>query len=132
MAAGWSVMSMFRKFVLFIWLASLAIWTWKLLDPKPIPPSLQPEETLAYLLAKSLHVSGYTWITFLGLWLWKNLTLRICFVGFMVWHGIATEIIQSYIPTRSGSPKDVGFDTFGITVACLLTYWREKTAYKLN
>ena len=106
-----------------VWLTSLVVWTFLLLDPNPIPPQLQPAPDLSYFLAKSLHVCGYSWCTLLGLWLWRGLTWRIVFAGFMVWHGIATEVIQSYIPTRHGSEKDVAFDTLGIMLACLVTWW---------
>ena len=115
--------TMIRRVHGTIWIISLIIWTFLLLDPNPIPPLLQPEPSLRYLLAKTLHVCGYGWCTLLGLWFWRSLTWRIVFSGVMVWHGIATEIIQSYIPTRTGSEKDVGFDTLGITLACLVTWW---------
>jgi VanZ family protein len=105
--------------------ASLILWTGALLDPNPVPPRLQPEEWLKYFLAKTLHVCGYGWCTFLGLMLFQSLTYRIVFAGFMVWHGIATEIIQSYVPTRTGTPHDVGFDCAGITLACLVVWWRQ-------
>ncbi|MFO0938212.1 MAG: VanZ family protein [Gemmataceae bacterium] len=118
-----------RIVVAIVWIASLSVWTWLLLDPSPVPPSLKPEPTMSYFLAKSLHVCGYGWCTLLGLWLLRKLPWRILFAGFMVWHGIATEIIQSYIPTRTGSEKDVGFDTLGISLACLVI-WLYHNYYK--
>lgn len=105
--------------------ASLVLWTAALLDPNPVPPRLQPEEWLKYFLAKTLHVCGYGCCTLLGLILFKSLTHRIVFAGFMVWHAIVTEIIQSYIPTRTGMPHDVGFNSLGITLACLVVWWRQ-------
>ena len=113
----------FRYAVMAVWLLSLVVWTYKLLDPHPIPKELEPPEKWQYILAKTLHVCGYCWCTFLGLWLWRSLTWRIFFASFMVWHGIGTEIGQSYIPTRTGSEKDVGFDTLGVSLACLATWW---------
>jgi VanZ family protein len=110
---------MIRRTLIVVWLLSLVVWTAKLLDPQPIPQGLEPPVDWAYVLAKTLHVAGYFWCTFGGLWLWKSMRWRLLFAGFMVWHGIGTEIGQSYIPTRSGSVKDVGFDAFGITLACL-------------
>lgn len=105
--------------------ASLVLWTAALLDPNPVPPRLQPGEWLKFFLAKSLHVCGYFWCSMLGLLLFKSLTHRIIFTAFMVWHAITTEIIQSYIPTRTGTPHDVGFDCLGITLACLVVWWRQ-------
>lgn len=115
----------FRMLHAVVLTASLVLWTALLLDPNPVPPQLQPEEWLKYFLAKSLHVCGYFWCTLLGILLFKSLTQRIVFVGFMVWHAIATEIIQSHIPTRTGTPQDVGFDYAGITLACLVVWWRQ-------
>ena len=106
-----------------VWLASLIVWTFLLLDPSPVPKSLEPEPWLGYILAKTLHVCGYGWCTLLGMWVWWGMIWRIAYAGFMVWHGIATEVIQSYIPTRHGSEKDVALDTLGITLACLVTWW---------
>jgi VanZ family protein len=114
----------FRILHAIVLAASLVLWTGALLDPNPVPPRLQPEEWLKYFLAKSLHVCGYGWCTILGLLLFPALTHRIIFVSVMVWHAIATEIIQSYIPTRTGTPHDVGFDCAGITLACLVVWWR--------
>lgn len=112
-----------RRLHAVVWAFSLAMWTIKLLDPKPVPSSLMPEPWFAFILAKTLHVVGYFVCTLLGLWLWRGLSWRIVYAGFMVWHGIGTEVGQSYIPTRSGSPKDVGFDALGISLACGVTWW---------
>lgn len=112
-----------RRLHAVVWAFSLAIWTILLLDPNPVPPALQPQPWLAFLLAKSLHVVGYFACTLLGLWLWRGQSWRIVYAWLMVWHGIGTEVGQSYIPTRSGSPKDIGFDALGITIACALTWW---------
>lgn len=109
-----------------VWAAGLMIWTALLLDPNPVPPALQPQPWLAYLLAKSLHVTGYFVCTLLGLGLWRAPTIRVVVAGMMVWHAIGTEVGQCYIPTRSGSPKDVGWDFLGITLSGALVWWRQR------
>jgi VanZ family protein len=106
----------------FTWIVSISVLTWKLLDPNPIPKGMEPPIDLAYLLAKSFHVCCYSFVTALGLWLSPSPKWRIGYVALMVWHAIGTEIAQSYIPTRSGSVKDVAFDYLGITIGCLVIW----------
>lgn len=107
-----------------VWFVSLSVLTWKLLDPNPIPKGMEPPIDLAYILAKSFHVCCYAYVTALGLWLSSSPKWRLGYIAFMVWHAIGTEIAQSYIPTRSGSVKDVAFDYLGITMGFfVIRFW---------
>jgi hypothetical protein len=108
-----------------IFVALLGYWTYLLLKPSPVPESLLPEITwfdkvvLYFLLAKALHLSSYAFMAVLGGSLvpagrWRNVVL-----GFLIFHGAATEFGQwvgnRYFETnRQGCVRDVLIDTAGI------------------
>ena len=102
----------------------LALWTWKLLEPNPVPESLRPDPLLALILAKSLHASGYALLAALA-WVWApTKRWRAAAVAFMLLHGVATEVLQYALPFgRSGKVTDVLIDWAGITVGTLVA-WR--------
>jgi VanZ family protein len=116
----------FRNLAIFIWIISLIVLTFMLLDPRPITVHIDSPIDWQYIMAKTFHIGCYFFVTFLGLWLWSDPRWRICYAGVMVWHAIGTEIGQSYIPTRHGDVKDVAIDCAGITLACLLTWFRHR------
>ena len=106
---------------LIAFLVLLALWTWKLLEPHPVPDSvtrgLGAEWNL--IIAKTLHAGVYAFLTVLGVtlsprWKWW-------LVGFLMLHGIGTEIGQTYVPNRSGKVTDVLIDWGGI--GCGLVVW---------
>ena len=105
----------------------LALWTWKLLEPNPVPEQMREFlsfwEWLPFLLAKSLHMGGYAFLTFLALIWVPTRRGKLLAVAFMVLHGIGTEIGQTYVPNRYGSVKDVVIDSTGISIAVLLMLW---------
>lgn len=116
----------FRLFVIVGWLLSLYVFTDRLIDPSPVPEDLKPDPSIMLIIAKIVHLLGYAWCTFWGLWLWQNLNWRIWFATFMIAHGILTELIQSYIPTRTGSWRDVGIDTVGVFLGVFLIWvWHQ-------
>jgi VanZ family protein len=39
-------------------------------------------------------------------------------------YAVSDEVHQTFVPTRSGSPLDVGFDTLGVGIAALLIHRR--------
>src|SRR5581483_9232362 len=54
-----------------LFLALLAVWTWKLLEPSPVPESLKLSlasvwDLLPFLAAKCLHAGGYALLTALA------------------------------------------------------------------
>jgi VanZ family protein len=108
---------------LVLWFVVLGLWTVALETPHPVRVSeavLPPGAR--YLAAKTLHVTAYAVLAatapFLGLgrgrwWLLALLSL----------HGAATEFFQQFVPTRTASFTDVGFDHLGIVLGFLVA-WR--------
>jgi VanZ family protein len=105
-------------------LVSLGLWTWKLLDPDPVPDDLKPQlvDEVGFIVAKSLHVCAYAFLAFLIVTLPVARRWRWLFVGLIALHGIATEIGQTFVPGRSGQVSDVLIDWVGITLGVLV--WR--------
>jgi hypothetical protein len=102
----------------------IAIWTWKLLEPKPVSEEFILQlrswlDILPFLLAKLLHFTGYSGLT--GLFM---ITLgrhwRIAVI-LMILHGIGTEIGQTFVPNRTGKVTDVFLDSCGILLGAFIT-----------
>ena len=105
-------------------LALLGLWTWKLLEPVPLPPSITAElsDTLRFLAAKCLHASAYAILTLLTVTLPLSNRWRWLLAGLLALHGVATEIGQTFVPGRGGSVRDVLIDWAGIAVG--VAVWR--------
>ncbi|QDU18536.1 VanZ family protein [Urbifossiella limnaea] len=101
---------------LALFVVLLALWSWRLCSP--ISPELR-DGILAtgqpYLAAKTAHVVGYAALAALAVGL---LAPRLL-IGFLVLHGVATEVIQTYVPGRTGQFTDVLIDWAGIAVGVL-------------
>lgn len=124
-------MSGFRLSAAFLFAGLLSIWTWLLLEPNPVPERVHELlswwDWLPFLAAKSLHAGGYATLTVLaGIAVpgrrWKGIAL-----AFLLLHGAATEIGQTFVPNRSGSIRDVVIDWVGIAAGVGLGWhwWRE-------
>jgi VanZ family protein len=103
-------------FLLF--LAFLALWTWKLLEPQPVPEELR--KGLAgydFVAAKMLHACGYAFLTILAATLPVG---RRFLVGVLLLHGVGTEIGQTFVPNRTGRVFDVVIDWCGIALGLLI------------
>jgi hypothetical protein len=108
-----------------VFVPALAVWTWKLLEPNPVPEPvlkfLSFWDFLPYLAAKTLHASGYAFLTVLawlaapaGRWRWAA-------VGFLLLHGVGSELLQHLLPfNRTGKVTDVLIDWVGIMVGVLV------------
>lgn len=105
----------------------LAVWTWKLLEPAPVPERLRLAldlAGLAFLAAKFLHLTGYAVLTALGGSLVPGRRWRWAVVVFLALHGVGTEIGQTYVPNRTGRVRDVVIDWAGIALgAWALQRW---------
>jgi hypothetical protein len=101
---------------------ALAVWTWKLLEPNPVPERihglLSLSDWLPFLLAKSLHLGGYAFLAAL-LWAAVPRPWRWAAVVFLLLHGVGTEVGQCYVPNRAGTVRDVVIDWCGIAVGVL-------------
>ena len=102
----------------------LAVWTWKLLEPAPVPEDLLGElrswaEILPFLLAKTLHCCGYALLAALAM-VWPPPRWKPAAVGGLMAHGVVTEILQYVLPfNRTGRVADVAIDWAGIALGVL-------------
>lgn len=115
---------------LLFWPA-LAVWTWKLVVPNPVSEGiLELLDWLAvaqYFAAKTLHLLGYTYLTIvLGVWVPRRRRPLVLALTLMLLHGLATEVIQTFVPGRSGRSLDVLIDWSGVTLGVLVgwRFWR--------
>ena len=101
---------------LALFVVLLALWSWRLCSP--ISPELR-DGILAtgqpYLVAKTAHVVGYAVLAAFTM----ALPAPRLLIGFLALHGIATEVIQTFVPGRTGQFADVLIDWAGITVGVL-------------
>ena len=104
----------------------LGLWTWKLLEPLPVPESLTEGWSLdlKFVASKALHVSGYGFLTLLAAWLPVRRPYFWAAVGVLALHGCLTEYLQEAMAIgRTGKVSDVFIDWFGIALG-LLVLWR--------
>ena len=101
-----------------IFLVILGVWTWKLLDPHPVPEAVSDRlrGDARFFAAKSLHAGAYGFLAVLAVTLPVPRYWRWFLVGLLALHGIATEIGQTFVPNRGGSVRDVLIDWGGITL----------------
>jgi VanZ family protein len=105
-------------------LVFLSLWTWKLLDPHPVPEAISAKlkGDWRFVAAKSLHAGAYSFLTLLAVTLPLPNYWRWFLAGLLALHGVATEIGQTYVPGRTGSVWDVLIDWGGVCAAVLI--WR--------
>jgi hypothetical protein len=118
-----------------VFVPTLVVWTWKLLEPNPVPePVLQFLsfwDFLPYLAAKTLHASGYALLTALAWIAAPDRRWRWTAVAFLLLHGAGSELLQYLMPfNRTGRVTDVLIDWFGIA-AGLLAIRRAAPALRL-
>ncbi|MGL4421986.1 MAG: VanZ family protein [Gemmataceae bacterium] len=107
------------------YLLLLGLWTYKLLEPKPLPENFLggfswfDREMLLFLLAKTLHFGAYAFLAFVGSFLAGGTRFRCCIYLFLILHGIATEIGQMYVPNRFGCIRDMIIDAVGVAVGAI-------------
>jgi len=115
-----------RRFLphLLILLVFLGLWTWKLVEPNPVPEQLarrlSGDERFA--AAKALHAGGYAFLTVLAVALPVPNYWRWFLAGLLALHGVATEVAQTFVPNRFGSVRDVLIDWAGVLLGVVA--WR--------
>ena len=94
-----------------LWTLCVVVWTLTLVTTQPahvlrevLPaPATQP-------VAKSGHLVAYAFLTILSAWLHVRRDRRWLLLVFLSLHGMATEFVQTFVPDRTGSWRDVGID----------------------
>src|SRR5258707_1113778 len=113
-----------------IWSAYTAAWTTSLLTPQPVQiiHAALDEEKAVYA-SKALHVSASAVFAILSGWLHVPLRWRPLLVGFLSAHALGTEFLQRFVPGRTPSWADVGWDHLGIVLGLILSWgwWTEKS-----
>jgi VanZ family protein len=107
-----------------VFLIFLGLWTWKLLEPHPIPEAVdqQLSDDLKFAFAKSLHACAYAFLTVLAAFLPIQRSYFWGVVVFLALHGVGTEIAQTYIPSRNGCVRDVIIDWVGVGLGVLFLW----------
>lgn len=123
-----SRLSWFRH--LLFW-PPLAVWTWLLVEPYPVPEEILKlftgADVLKYLAAKTLHLLGNTYLTVtLAAWVPRRRRPLVLALSLIMAHGMATEIIQTFVPNRTGRALDVLIDWAGVWLGVLVgwRWWR--------
>jgi len=124
-----------RRFVphLLVLLLFLGLWTWKLVEPNPVPEELAARLSgdERFAAAKALHAGGYaflTFLTFLAVTLPVPAYWRWFLAGLLALHGAATEIAQTFVPNRHGCVRDVLIDWAGVALG--VGAWRAVRYYR--
>ena len=112
-----------------VWFAYLVLWTAALTTPQPAQASAAtlPQEA-QFPAAKALHVCAYAVLSALTGWQrfgpprWRPLVLLALSA-----HACLTEVIQLYVPLRSGRWEDVALDHIGLYLGVVLAWrwWRD-------
>lgn len=116
---GTARVPVFRRLV---WLAFVAGWTTALLTPHPV--SLAHEvlpEAAQFPSFKLAHVTCYAIMTVLTGWLRAGGRARGVLLAFLCAHAFLTEFFQQFVPGRSMSLTDTGFDLAGILIGLAVT-----------
>jgi len=107
-----------------VFLIFLGLWTWKLLEPAPVPEAIEQRIPVdfKFMLAKSLHAGAYAFLTVLAAFLPVRRPYFWAVVVTLALHGVGTEIGQTYVPSRNGCVRDVIIDWVGIAIG-LVALW---------
>ncbi|MFO0796827.1 MAG: VanZ family protein [Gemmataceae bacterium] len=101
---------------LALFVVLLALWSWRLCSQ--VSPEFREGMTAfgqPFLVAKAAHLVGYATLAALA----AVLPAPRLVVGLLALHGVATEVIQTYVPGRTGQFTDVLIDWAGITLGVL-------------
>ena len=115
-----------------LWSGFVVLWTILLLLPADFIKSLPGGDLIQsrrYLLAKTLHVTAYAFMTLISGWLQVPARFRCLLIFLLMVHATLTEVIQRYcIPGRTGALLDVGFNDIGIAIGIVLAWkwWTKK------
>lgn len=103
----------------------LGLWTWKLLEPSPVPERVAEEipTDAKFLLAKAAHFGVYAALTVLAAFLPVRKPYFWMVIATLALHGLGTEIGQRFVANRHGSARDVLIDWAGIGAGLVVLFW---------
>jgi VanZ family protein len=111
-----------------LWLTFIAAWTTALLLPNPTSTlTLGSVQTAPRGVGKVIHVLAYAILTILAGWLHVPARFRWLGLFFIMAHAPATELLQDFVPPRTGRLGDVGLDHLGVAIGLVLS-WKWWTA----
>ena len=121
------------RIVWVTWFIFVAAWSTALLTPHPtkVAEAVFANADHRYHAAKTLHILAYFVLTVLTTLLPARRPLNGLLLLFPSLHALATEGLQNFVPTRTGSWQDVGFDHIGIGLGFALVgiwYWRRASS----
>lgn len=102
-----------------VFFAVLPVWTWLLVKPGNPTDEVHRVlynswEYLPLIASKGLHAIVFAGLAFLG-WTWPpSGRVRTTVMALLVLYGIGTEIVQVYVPYRTGMLRDVFVNCAGI------------------
>jgi VanZ family protein len=108
-----------------LWVVCLVIWTILLLTSAPAHFAREHVNPYTNLpISKFLHIGAYAFLAALAGTL--NLRHRWILLVVLALHGVMTEVLQTFVPDRSGSLRDVLIDHVGIALGVLISWawWR--------
>jgi VanZ family protein len=110
---------------LAVFVTLLSVWTWKLLEPRPVPESVvQGMSRDAYLVAsKCAHAGAYAVLAVLALTVPRR-RWRPWLLGLVVLHGAGSELAQYLMAVgRTGKVTDVLLDWAGVAAGVVAVWW---------
>jgi VanZ family protein len=106
-----------------VWFLYVLAWSAALLTPAPvwlIRAVLAPGYSM--VACKILHVAAYAVLAGLSGWLRVTGRLRWFLLAFLSAHAGGTEYFQQFVPTRTGSWRDVGLNHLGLVLGLALSW----------
>ena len=115
-----------------VFLVFLGLWTWKLLEPSPVPEAVAEEipTDLKFILSKVAHAGAYAFLTVLAAFLPVRRPYFRAAVAGLALHGVGTEVLQYVMAVgRHGCVQDVLIDWTGIGIGLLvLRLWPARSS----
>ncbi len=107
-----------------LWLAVFVVWTLLLIAPGNwFPGPVVSSQVGGIGVGKLLHVGAFAVLAGSAGWLPLSLRQRSIIAFALILHGGLTELIQTLVPYREGSWRDMGIDTLGVVIGYLTSRW---------
>ncbi|MGL4555036.1 MAG: VanZ family protein [Gemmataceae bacterium] len=107
------------------WGAALVVWTYLLVSPTAAHSlgELVVPTARRFLAAKVGHFTGYAAFAFAVPFLTARPGVRLGVVAGLIAHGALTELVQLYVPGRTGELRDVVIDSAGVLTGLAAGRW---------